>query len=102
MVKHPVHFRRNTYRGSDARKSRKAAEENRIAAELDRHVNEMLLKQTDAVRSYLWHEIASQTGHSVDLIATLGYQIDGGSNGFTAIRHDLSYEHAMELMRNGK
>lgn len=98
MVTHPISVRRNNYRGSDARKRAKTHAENRDANQLEQHINTMLLNQKEPIKVYLWGEIARDTGMSYDTVARLGYSIDGGSGGFTAWRHDMTYEQAMEAV----
>lgn len=100
MKTHPIYIPRNSYRGSDAKKRAKAASENRDAALMEEHVNQLLLKQEEPIRVYSWMEISQGCGLSYSTVERLGFAIDGGSNGFTAWRHDLTYEEAMEAQRN--
>lgn len=88
-------MKRNGYRGSDARKRAKANEENRIALELERHINNLLQKQELPIQSYLYHEIARDTGHDIGLVRRLCYSIDCGGNGFTVIKQGMTLEQAM-------
>lgn len=37
--------------------------------------------------------------HAYETVRNLGFAIDGGHNGFTALRHDLSYEEAISMLR---
>ncbi len=99
MKTYPISVARCNYRGADKKKREKAADHNRDAALLESRANELLLKQEEPVRSYLWMELASATGLSYERVADLGYSIDCGSGGFTAWRHDLSYDAAMEACR---
>lgn len=101
MKTYPIHVARSNYRGADPKKRAKAAAHNRDAALLESCANDLLKKQTEAVRAYLWMELAMATGLSYDRVAELGYSIDGGSGGFTAWRHDLGYEAAMEACGAG-
>ncbi|WP_044529434.1 hypothetical protein [Herbaspirillum sp. B65] len=101
MVKYPISVRRDYYRGNDKRKRQKTSEANADAAEMERVINEMLLKQTQPVRVYDWHEISKATGIPEDTVAALGYSIAGGSNGFTAYRHDLTQEKAIQMNELG-
>lgn len=98
MVTYPIHVHGSTYRGRDARKRQKAAEANRIAADLTRIINEMLLKQQEPIRAYDWMEISDASGYSLEVVREFGYSIDCGSNGFTAWRHDLTYDQAMAAL----
>jgi hypothetical protein len=101
MVTYPINVRRDNYRGNDARKRQKVIDKNLAATEIERVVNEMLRTQVEPVRSYGWHEIANATGLSMDVVASLGYSIDCGSNGFTAYRHDLGYQKSLEMSELG-
>lgn len=96
MVTHPIHVTRSTYRGADPKKRQKAAEQNRIAAELESHINERLLNQTEPIQIYLYYQIAVATGYPEATVRNLCFGIDGGHNGFTAIKPGLTYEQAME------
>ncbi|MHA6884642.1 hypothetical protein [Ralstonia pseudosolanacearum] len=100
MKTHPISVARNGYRGSDSKKRAKAAAENRDAALLESYANELLLAQKEPIKVYFWMELARGTGLPYDTVARLGYSIDGGSNGFTAWRHDLMYEDAMAEHQN--
>ncbi|MDO8251412.1 MAG: hypothetical protein Q7T78_17065 [Rhodoferax sp.] len=99
MVKHPVHTKRSSYRGSDPKKRQKAAEENRVSAAIEAHINKLLLEQEDPIYSYMYTIISHETGYSFRQVEEACYQIDCGSNGFTVIRHDLSYDQALALNR---
>lgn len=101
MKTYPVHVARSGYRGNDPKKRAKAAAHNRDAALLESCANELLKKQTDAVQVYHWAELANASGLPHERVAELGYSIDGGSNGFTAWRHDLTYDAAMDASRTG-
>ncbi|WP_157657525.1 hypothetical protein [Burkholderia ubonensis] len=101
MKTYPIHVARSSYRGADSKKRAKAADHNRDAALLEACANELLRSQTEPVRSYVRMELAKATGLSYDRVAELGFPIDCGSNGFTAYRHDLGYEAAMEAVRTG-
>ena len=95
MVKHPIRINRNTYRGADPKKQKKAYDENTQIARLERAINEMLLKQTEPIQIYLYDLIAIETGMPAEFVRKHGYSIDCGGNGFTAFRHDMTYEEAM-------
>ncbi|SOF00925.1 hypothetical protein SAMN05446635_9001 [Burkholderia sp. OK233] len=101
MKTYPIRVARSNYRGTDSKKRAKAVDHNRDAALLESCANDLLLKQMEPVRSYFWMELANATGLSYQRVAELGYSIDCGSGGFTAWRHDLSYEAAMEACRVG-
>ena len=99
MVTYPIKVRRERYSGGDRKKMAKVADANRQATALENGVNELLLKQTAPIQTYLWDEIVSYTKLSKDVVKNLGYSIDCGSNGFTAWRHDLTYEQAIESIK---
>ncbi len=99
MVKHPLSVKRDNYRGSDPRKRKKSSEFNRAATEIESKINELVLKQEEPVRDYLYSEIARLTNYPVEIVQKLCFSIDGGHNGFTVVRKDLDYSEAMELMR---
>lgn len=102
MVTYPIHVRRATYRGADPRKREKAVTLNRIAAELEAHINARLKTQTQPIHQYLYHEIARATGHPLVTIRELCFSIDCGHNGFTAFRSDMSAEQAMDAAARGE
>lgn len=101
MVTYPIHVKRSGYRGADPKKRRKASEHNRIASELENYINGLLKEQTAPVQVYLYYQIASATGYSQETVRDMCYSIDCGSNGFTAVRHGLSFEQAMDLAQHG-
>lgn len=100
MVTYPIQIRRDTYRGADARKRQKASELNAMATKLEQAINKMLFDQTAPISQYMWHPISRETGIPYDVVAKLGMGIDGGSNGFTALRRGLTYAQAMALREN--
>jgi hypothetical protein len=95
MVTYPISVKRNGYRGSDPRKRAKANEENRIALELERHINKLVENQQLPIQNYMYHEIARATGHDVDLVRRICFSIDGGHHGFTVIKQGMTLEQAM-------
>lgn len=102
MVTYPISVRGSSYRGADPKKRAKAAQENRIASDLTRVINEMLLRQERPIEVYGWCEIAQASGYSMETVAKFGFSIDCGSNGFTAWRHDLTYQQAMDAHTAGE
>lgn len=71
------------------KKRAKAAHENKTAADLEKAINDLLLKQEHPVQSYTHHEIASLTGYSMETVREFGFSIDCGHNCFTVIRRGL-------------
>lgn len=86
MVTYPIHVSRNRYRGGDKRKQAKAADDNRIAVELEEHINRLLLAQTQDVKVYDYSEISRDTGYSEKTVRDHCFSIAGGHNGFTATK----------------
>lgn len=101
MVTFPIRIARAGYRGSDLRKRQKALERNRLASTLESKINEMLANQTDPIRTYLYHEIASETGIGYETVRDLCFSIDCGSNGFTAYKRGLTLEQALDKAGKG-
>lgn len=98
MVTYPISVKGNGYRGNDPRKRAKANEENRIALELERHINKLLENQQEPIQSYMYHDIASDTGHDIETVRRLCFSIDCGGNGFTVIKKGLTMEQAVAAM----
>lgn len=73
------------------------AKRNRVASDLEQKINDLLLRQTAPIKTYSWSEISQATGFPHDLVKDIGFDIDCGSNGFTAWRHDLSLAEALAL-----
>ena len=99
LVTYPVHVRRDTYRGSNAKKQAKAAETNRYASRIEQAANRLIQAQQEAIRSYHWMEISEESDVPYEIVRDLGFSIDCGSNGFTAIRPGLSSEDYQKAMR---
>lgn len=97
MVTYPIHVRRDGYRGKDPRKRLRADTTNRIASELEKHINKLLKEQQEPITSYDYHTIARATGHDAETVRTLCFSIDCGHNGFTAVKHGLSFDEAWDM-----
>ena len=78
------------YIGADAKKRAKVEAVNRIAATLERHINEQILRQVDPVQIYTYHQISAATGVPESTVRDLCFGIDGGSNGFTVTKPGLT------------
>ena len=89
MVELPIRVKRHPYHGSDPKKRMNAADYNRRAAKLEQVINEVVSTQDCRVKPYTWIDFAEGSRMSVEDIRELGSSIDGGHNGFTAIRRDL-------------
>lgn len=94
MVTYPIYVSRDRYRGRDTRKQARAAETNRMAMQLEQHINALLLAQERPVQQYSYHEISEETGVPLDVVRDLCFAIDGGHNGFTAIKRGLTMDQA--------
>ena len=94
MVTFPIHVSGDAYRGSDSKKRIKAQATNRLASQLQAHINEKLKEQVEPIRVYSYHEIAAETGIDYEIVRRLGYSIDGGSGGFTAYKAGLTMQQA--------
>lgn len=102
MVTYPIHVARDGYRGADPKKRAKAQLKNQLASKLEAYINDRLQHQSEPIRMYTYHEIASETGIDFEIVKSLGHSIDGGSGGFTAYKSGLPQEQAMDLAAKGK
>jgi hypothetical protein len=102
MVTYPIQVSGDAYRGSDSKKRTKAQVTNRLASQLQAHINEKLTDQIEPIRVYSYHEIAEETGIDYEIVRRLGYSIDGGSGGFTAYKAGLTMQQAMDAAAEGK
>lgn len=100
MVTYPISVRRDGYRGGDAAKRTKAARHNMNAQALEQAANDLLRAQQEPIRSYLWHELSKASGLDIDTVRRLGFSIDGGHNGYTAIKPGLILEEANNLLHS--
>jgi hypothetical protein len=100
MVTYPISVHRDGYRGRDAGKKMKAARHNMNAQALEQAANELLRAQKEPIQSYLWHELSKASGLDIDTVRSLGFSIDGGHNGYTAIRPGLTFEEANRLLHD--
>lgn len=101
MVRYPIHVSRVAYRGNDPRKRAQNSRRNAIANQLEQHINALLREQVQPIANYMYHQIASDTGVPLDTVRELCFSIDGGHNGFTVIRQDLTFEEAQRLLHSG-
>lgn len=100
MVTYPVHVAREGYRGTNPRRREQVRRYNEDAQRIEECINAMLEEQTEATASYTWHEISSRCGLSPDRIREIGFSIDGGHNGFTALRKGTTWEQAQQEARD--
>lgn len=97
MISYPVRIYGDHYCGSNLKKLRKAAEINEAAQDLERIINKLLLQQTMPMQSYTYYKIAELSKYPIKLVSKLCFSLDGGHNGFTALRKDLA-----EKIANGE
>jgi hypothetical protein len=81
MANYPIRIYPEGCRGSDPKKRKKVAGRNRIAAELEKHINSEIKKRGGGVYSYA--EIAYATGYDVEVVRKICFPIACGSNGFS-------------------
>ena len=86
MVTYPVRIPRKHYRGSKSNIRQKVDEQNRIACELEKYINEKIEKQAHEFHSYLYYEIASETGYDLKTVEEILFSVDCGNNGFTVCK----------------
>jgi hypothetical protein len=98
MREYPVSVRRDSYRGANAAKQRKAAEYNRVASRVADYINSDLRdKPTDKIYTYLSAQIAQELGENSELVHEIVFSIDCGHNGVTIVKGD--YDKAMDSPR---
>jgi hypothetical protein len=83
MVTYPVQVPRKSYRGSDQRRLLKVITHNRVAAELERYINGRIQSRAEETQTFLYYEIAAETGCPKDLVRDVLFGVDGGHNGLT-------------------
>ncbi|MGV3679781.1 MAG: hypothetical protein ACO1PM_08655 [Acidovorax sp.] len=96
MVQYPIVTQRDRYRGKDASKTEKARRFNDASARIEAHLNRQLQNQEQPIKIYLYSVIANELGLSRETVAKCCMVVDGGSNGLTAYRHDMTLEQALE------
>ena len=67
------------------------------ASLLEEHINKQLRNQTSPVQQYMYHTIAREIGIDEGVVRALCFSIESGHNGFTAYRHDLSLQEAIDM-----
>lgn len=92
MVTHPIRVARDSYHGSNSSRRAKAVEDNRIAETLEKHINQLLENQQQPVQQYRYSQIAAATQVPLETVARICFSIDGGHNGFTAIKAGMTVE----------
>lgn len=80
--------RRDTYRGNDARKKRKASQHNQYAVAIDSAVDRLYARHTSRFQVYDLSTIAREAGLDESTVRSVGFS--GGHNGMTLLREDIS------------
>lgn len=86
-IEYPIRGKRIHYSGSDSNKAQKAADFNRIASEIDNHVNNAIKNGKRGLITY--RSIAAELGLDHKIIAEVLFSVDGGNTGLT-IPHNLN------------
>jgi molybdopterin biosynthesis enzyme MoaB len=71
MVQYPIYVPRKSYKGSKQNLQMKNIQNNLIAAELEKVVNEIIKDSNENIVSVLYCEISSKTGYSIEEIREL-------------------------------
>lgn len=100
MIEYPICIERDNYKGKNLKRKNKAMQKNAVVLALESKINELLAAQEQPIQRYLYHEVAFEAGLPYDVFLDNGIVIDGGSNGFTAIRKGLSLDEALEMREN--
>lgn len=87
MVAYPVRVPRNSYGGWNESKRRKRDEENSIAEKLEKYINKKIEDSNERVQTFLYGEIACDTGYPRDIVEKILYGVDAGGNGFTVVKN---------------
>lgn len=90
MVEVPIYVPRKNYRGSDPLRRKKVQQHNDVARRLEELINRLVAEQEEPICSYSHFDMARRLGEDPKLVARIGFGIDAGHNGFTAIKPDLS------------
>jgi hypothetical protein len=94
MTKYPVRVPLNRYSGRDPRKLKQADNFNRIAARIQKYINDEVEKWADnSIGSTLSCNVAASIHEDNDLVHVIIAGIEGGANGVTIYKGD--YERAM-------
>ena len=94
MKTYPIRIPRHSYRGSNAAKTRKSNEYNRIAALVESYLNaDLASKENDTIQQYFCDSVASKLIEDRKTVRAVINSIDGGSNGVTIVKGNL--ERAM-------
>lgn len=92
MASYPISVKRDCYKGRDKSRSARARAQNKIAALLEKHINDLAERQTTRCTVYHSVSIARQLGLPKEVVVRLCMSIDGGHNGFMVVREDIPEE----------
>ncbi|HFQ5177619.1 TPA: hypothetical protein ACGUW8_004301 [Vibrio vulnificus] len=101
LVSYPISIVSSNYKGSDPVKRAKQNDRNRLSFQLENFINNKLLEQKSPIQVYSYHEISSETGIPLEVVRDLCFSIYCGGSGFTAIKHGLTYDEAIEQSTRG-
>ncbi len=96
---YPIRMKRERYRGNNRDIRARINEANQTIKRIERHVNELIRMQEAPIQQYRYHQIAFDLGLELDVVREHGFGIDGGHNGFTAIKPSMSYDEAINAKR---
>jgi len=95
MKSYPVYVPGESYRGRDPRKSAKRDNYNRVAAKVQRYLNDDLATlPDDTIKVYFSYSVAADIHEDPDLVQQVIFGIDAGSGGVTICKGD--YERAVK------
>ena len=91
MKAYPVRIAPDSYRGRDERKVAKRSEYNRVAARVEKHINDKLRDAPDnSIHQFLSAYIAINLREDSDLVHRIVFSIDCGHNGATIFKGDYA------------
>lgn len=96
MVQYPVRTQRYPYSGKDPNRATAMRKKEGISILIEEFLNQQLLLQEAPLQIYLYSMIAKQTRFPRQLVYDCCNYIDARGDGFTAIRHGLTLEQALE------
>ncbi|KAF2988815.1 hypothetical protein OGR47_21210 (plasmid) [Methylocystis sp. MJC1] len=99
MKSYPVRVSFDPYRGANPNRLRKSADYNRVAARIEKFLNDQLANEPDdTVRQFFSRTIAADLREDEDLVQRVVFSIDCGHNGVTIVKGN--FERAMERLAN--
>ncbi|MDO8589430.1 MAG: hypothetical protein Q7T82_20600 [Armatimonadota bacterium] len=86
MAMYPISVPRKLYSGGKASKKQEAADHNRLAGELQKHINAKVNEREEEEQTYLYYEIANEMGYDPETVRKILYGVDGGHHGLTVTK----------------